>query len=63
MKEISTFLEKSKTDKNGLSLYLVGGHLVTIIVKDIEQEVVIGYNRDYDHVLIPISSIVAMAVN
>ena len=52
---VSTFLEKVTTRKKGAPC-LVGCQVIFIIVEDTWEEVIMGYNRDFDYRLIQLQT-------
>lgn len=52
----------SRDEKKGITLYLSGGQIIPMIVKETVSNFVVGSNREYDTIAVDINKIEAAAM-
>ncbi len=61
MSYINAKIEQCKNDNKTVTLYLDTGHVLAIRIVEIsEGEYIVGRNQEFDHVVVPFTSIKAI---
>jgi len=55
-------LRKSLDEKKGLTIYLSGGHIVSMVVNEITTDAITGRNQNHDAIVVQTTQIVAAAM-
>lgn len=60
MSYINAKIEQCKNDNKTVTLYLDAGHVLAIRIIEISSEYLVGRNQEFDHVVVPFTSIKAI---